>query len=256
MMKEEFHFRRLKKDDVQSAVELVRNSFNPIYLIPSIYRAHGIAAFIRLELENQYSPYEYYIVSGSNNSINAFAEFKILDNIAFLNIIATSIDQKKAGVANLLFEHCRKGFVERAIRTIELDVFGSNTVACGWYEKLGFKEIGKQYLYMHKCNLDAYIVQEDFRLLNYSQFSTLSELFGFSFLEFNLQKEYYKIGVIGNLFIVRCPYSEKLLVTLLCICHYLPIEGIYFLVKDANISGLTMVDSISKLSYKLLYDDK
>ncbi|MBN1970508.1 MAG: GNAT family N-acetyltransferase [Candidatus Delongbacteria bacterium] len=252
-MKEGFLFRRLKKNEVHLAVQLVRNSFESVYLIPSIYRASGIEDFILLELENQYSPYEYYVVAAQENFLYTFAEFKNVGNTAFLNIIVTSKDHKKAGFGNLLFESCRDGFLAKGINTIDLDVFASNTIAVGWYEKLDFEVVDKQYLYKAKSPYCPSFQQGSLQLLNYPQFSMLKKLLGFSFLEFIYQKEYFKVGVIGNIFIVRSTYSKKLVSVLLQICRYLQIEDIYFLVNDENIPGLAIVDSILRMRFELLH---
>jgi ribosomal protein S18 acetylase RimI-like enzyme len=245
-MREGLIKRKLQVKEIQDVVNLVTTSFNPDYLIPSIYRTKGIKSFINSEIKNPYSPFEYYVLSNRKKELLAFAEFKIFNTKAFLNIIATSLTYKNKGFSTILFNKCFQDLSIRGYSTVELDVFRSNSVAINWYSNLGFEETESYQMFIgdlsHSKN-DLDFIQ----IANYPQFCLLFNKLGFAYLEINLNNESVKIGVIKEAFIVRNIYSEELMNLLNIISDKLGIKYVYFILKKDNYPKIKKIDTIVRM---------
>jgi hypothetical protein len=230
---------------------MVRTSFEPIYLVASIYRGHGIEKFIRGELKNRFSPYKYFVITDMNDMLLAFAEFKNSVNTEFLNMIVTAKGHKNSGLANFLLKNCNEFFLKNGTEYIELDVFKSNLIAVKWYNKLGFNEIGKQFLFKARVCQKKVNFQENFQILNYPQFSFLFRKFGFSFLELSFQNQVYKIGAIEDYIILRGVVPEELVTMMAYFRTIVKSDEIYFLTQGPRLKNLSYLDTILRLRLNL-----
>lgn len=205
MSEENLKIRLATYEDINSIVSLVRSSFNETYLIASIYTCKGIEKFIKFEMENECSPYRYFVAE-LNNSIVGFAEFKLFyeTSCAFLNMISTDNNHKGKGIANKIFEYAKNYVLKLNFNNIQLDVFSSNKIAQSWYLSLGFKiESSKSF---HKYNFPKTSLKptlDNFIFTNFSNFKCLYETFNFSFMQLVYEKKNLNIGIIGNVGILR-----------------------------------------------------
>ncbi|MBW8360006.1 MAG: GNAT family N-acetyltransferase [Weeksellaceae bacterium] len=254
-MKESYRIEALKPHEVSTVVSIVKNSFEPTYLIPSVYRGDGIAEFITAELQNPYSVYRYFVLY-EDEVLAGYAEFKIFQNIstAFLNIIAVSSDHKNKGIGNKLYQYTKNLFESLGFESIALDVYESNTIALNWYNGFGFKKIDTTPFHeVNPKNLTD--SKSSIGIQNYPQYRVVQQQYGFYFLDINIDGEPFRLGTIGNDAIVRGEYSDHLSRSLLQIRTRLHLDKIYYIGKGIH-PDYVLIDSINRMELKLNYDNK
>lgn len=238
MKEKALKIRLASSEDIKKAVPLVKNSFNELYLTASIYSCFGIEKFICNEIENEFSPYRYFVVE-LNFEIVAFAEIKLFydSSVAFLNIIAIASSHKKKGIANIFFEYLKKYFSDLGFNCIELDVFSTNIIAHNWYNSLGFKQqYDKTFYKYHPPNIPNYSSKQDNCLIveNFSSFQCLYSYFGFSIINLSFNNQKVSIGVIKNNAIIK--------ETPLNFVYY---DYLYYFLKKSNIDNLYFTGNIN-----------
>ncbi|TXF77540.1 GNAT family N-acetyltransferase [Chryseobacterium sp.] len=254
-MKESCRIETLKPDEVGTVVSIVKNSFEPLYLIPSIYRGDGIAHFIAAELQNPYSMYRYFVLY-EGDVLAGYAEYKIFENTstAFLNIIAVNTQYKNQGIGKKLFLYTKNLFEKQGFGAIALDVYESNTIALNWYYGFGFIKTDTTPFY--EVNPEK-IADPDgsICLQNYPQYRVVQEQYGFYFLDMNVGGESFRIGTIGNDAIVRGSYSDRLSRGLPHIRISLQLDKVYFIGKEIH-PDFVFIDRINRMELKINYDNK
>jgi len=251
MMKEEYNIEPLQEQDVDTVVNMVRESFDKKYLIPSIYRGKGISKFITNELENKFSPYRYFVLK-YDGKIAGYTEFKIFENssTAFLNIICVSNDFRNKGIANKIFDYTKTFFTEAGFKSMALDVYESNHVALNWYRKCGFNQTGFNLFY--KINIDKEIKNhEQLYIQNFSQQKELQKVFGFYFLDIVIKDENIKLGTISKDLIVRGKCSELLKKNLSTISNDYKIETVYYIGSNETSTEFEFIDKILRLELNI-----
>lgn len=254
MNEESLNIRLASVEDSAKIVSLVRHSFNDLYLTASIYKCSGVEKFICEEIENEYSPYRYFVAE-INNNIVGFVEFKMFydSSVAFLNMIATDNNFKGKGIANKLFKYTEKYFFDLGFENIQLDVFSSNTLALNWYTSMGFEqEDAKKFYRYDKTVLLNQYSKENLVITNYSNFKHLYNHFGFSFLQLTLNKQNLNIGVINENGILRETLPDsKSYETIYTILKQENINNLYYIGKDSMNDDFTKIDEINRM--KLIF---
>jgi ribosomal-protein-alanine N-acetyltransferase len=82
-----------------------------------------------------------------DGKIAGFAEFKVIEDEADLQIIAIKKEYQRKGYGKLFLSKLLKELKERGIEYIYLEVSEKNTNALHLYKKLGFKEMEKREKY-------------------------------------------------------------------------------------------------------------
>lgn len=254
MNEESLNIRFATVEDLTKIVSLVRTSFNDLYLTASIYKCSGIEKFICDEIGNEYSPYKYFVAE-INNYIVGFVEFKMFydSSVAFLNMIAIDNTFKGKGIAHKFFKYTKKIFFDLGFKSVQLDVFSSNTVALNWYLSLGFKqEEAKNFYKYSKTDVPNQQFNQNLVITNYSNFKCLYDHFGFSFLQLTLNKQSLSIGVINNNGILRdtLPESEYY-AKIYSVLKQKNINNLYYISKDNIDDDFTKIDEINRM--KLIF---
>ena len=256
MNEENLNIRLASVEDIAKIVSLVRTSFNDLYLTASIYKCFGIEKFICNEIENEYSPYKYFIAE-IDNYIVGFVEFKMFydSSVAFLNMIATDNTFKGKGVAGKFFKYTKEHFFDLGFKNIQLDVFSSNTVALNWYTSMGFEQEETKNFYKYsKTDLLNEQFGEGLVITNYSNFKCLYDHFGFSFLQLTFNKQNLNIGIINDNAILRdiLPDSECY-ASIYTVLKQKNINSLYYIGKDdiRLHDGFTKIDEINRM--KLIF---
>jgi ribosomal protein S18 acetylase RimI-like enzyme len=250
-MKEKYSIKEMKMEDIPIVVKLVRESFDNKYLIPSIYRAKGVAKFIFNELENKFTPCKYFVF-WDGDQIVGFSEFKIHNSeIVFLNIIAVSNEYKNKGIGRQLLENSRKYFIDQGFKSIQLDVYKSNTIAITWYSKCGFKHESSNMFYKIKLKPNSRIASKGFYIRNYSQFKAISEFFGFYFVDVGIGPSNLKFGFIDNDLFWRGNYDCNIIEQLPDFVEILKIQNVYFIGNRLNIIESELIDEIIRMELNI-----
>lgn len=250
-MKEKNKIEPLQKKDIETVVNLVRDSFEKNYLIPSIYRGDGIGIFISSEIENKYSPYRYFVFK-QNDIVAGYAEFKIYedDSTAFLNMICVSNKFKNQGIGKKVYDYAKLYFIEKGFKWMKLDVYKSNTVAFNWYENYGFVAENSTFLYEIKNTVFQKPLANIY-IQNFPQYKAMQILYGFYFLDIVIEKESIKLGSIGNDFIVRGSYSQLLEQHLGFLTSEFHKEKVYFLSNENLPQKFQIIDTIIRMKLNL-----
>lgn len=250
-MKENYSIRGIEKEHIASLVDLVRSSFESNYIIPSIYRGAGIIKFVEREIENQFSPYRYFVL-WDGEVIAGYAEFKIFENttVGFLNIIAVHNHYKGRGIGHILLGYAKDWLIKEGFTSIQLDVYESNSIALNWYTKFGFERIGVNLFAKIKLGQQIRKTQ-DIYLQNWPQYKELHDVFGFYFLEFNIGLENTKIGVIGDDLIIRATYSNILKQNIDFISNTFGVKNVYFIGNDVSDLDIEPIDKIIRMKLNL-----
>lgn len=246
-MKEEVSIVRADETHIDRMVQLVRTSFDERYLIASIYRCKGIRTFIENECNNPYSPYIYWVALYKDQIIG-FCEFKCIPETqtAFLNMIATDVNFKGKGIANLIFEYAYAYFKNKKCTSIQLDVFESNTLAKGWYEKLNFSTISQTYFY--KIKPSSVRTKEPIYITNATQYKILYDTLEFSFVQASSQNNSCTIGVIKDAVIIRDLIgTEHIISSIVDYISTFPIQTLYGLGEDTNKENYIFLDKIYRM---------
>lgn len=100
---------------------------------------------LKEELESSFS--KYIVSRNSDNIIVGFAGIKIVLDEADLMNIVTRKNMRGLGIASSMLEHIISYCKEHKIKTINLEVNSSNSIAISLYKKYNFKQVGlrKQY---------------------------------------------------------------------------------------------------------------
>lgn len=254
MNEESFKIRLASVEDSVKIVSLVRSSFDDLYLTASIYKCFGIEKFICDEIENEYSPYRYFVAE-IDNTIVGFVEFKMFydSSVAFLNMITTDNNFKGKGIANKFFKYTKEYFFDIGFKSIQLDVFSSNTVALNWYISMGFEQEEAKGFYKYcKTDLLDQHTKQDMIITNYSNFKCLYSHFGFSFLQLTLNKQSLNIGVINGNGILRETLPESEYYTrIYTVLKQKNINNLYYIGKDNINDDFTKIDEINRM--KLIF---
>ena len=250
MKEENIKFRFASPEDVKSIVLLVRESFNELYLISSIYRCFGIESFISTEIKNQFSPYRYFVAE-IDEKIVGFAEYKLFfdTSVAFLNMIAVDHNLKGRGIASSLFYHTKEFFSDQSFECIELDVFSSNSIALNWYISLGFSEKNTKSFYEYKGEtVFTKVLEKKMVILNYPNFRCLYKEFGFSFLQILSEEQNVNIGIIDDTGIFRetLPEGESFS-DILNMLESENIKKICYIGNEININDFTKISDIKRM---------
>jgi hypothetical protein len=188
----------LSKSDIATAVNIVRSSFNDTYLIPSIYRAHGVSRFIELEISNPQSRY-YYLCVKNKKGLIGFCEFKTFSKTAFLNIIAIDNNFKSSGFGELLLNFASSFFRSQHFVSITLDVFKTNKLAINWYRNKGMFEIKQRTLSQVKVKRPIIVPKlPELFFINYPHSIIQIQNFGFCMVELLYNNRNYSFGIIKN----------------------------------------------------------
>lgn len=251
MTKERYRIEELKKEDVETVVNLVRSSFEKKYLIPSIYRGKGIDKFISNEIDNPFSPYKYFVL-WDENTIAGYAEYKIFESTstAFLNIISVSNDYKNKGIGRKIYEYSKNFFIEKGFASIALDVYESNKIALDWYINFGFKQISSNSFYEIKLKDTD---QDDSKIFiqNFPQYKELQNSYGFYFLDVVIENENHRLGTIDEDLIVRGNYSSFLEKQLPILSKKFQFKKIYFVGSESQSEGFEFVDKILRMELNI-----
>lgn len=251
MTKERYKIEELKKEDIETVVNLVRSSFEKKYLIPSIYRGKGIEKFISNEIDNPFSPYKYFVF-WDENTIAGYAEYKIFESTltAFLNIISVSNDYKSKGIGRKIYEYSKNFFVKKNFTLIALDVYQSNKIALDWYTNFGFKQTSSNSFYEIKLKQND---QDDSKIFiqNFPQYKELQNSYGFYFLDVVVKGENHRIGTIGEDLIVRGNYSKFLEEQLPILSTKFQCKNIYFVGSESQFEGFEFVDKILRMELNI-----
>ena len=250
MMKEKFDIRELEVKDVLKIVTLVRTSFHTNYIKPSIYRGQGVDRFILSELENQFSPYKYFVLY-VNNKVAAYTEYKIFSqlNMVFLNIIAVSNNFKNQKFGSIIFEFSRDYFKKKGFKTIQLDVYSTNTVAINWYTKYGFNRLSSNFFY--KMEMNKKHIENNIIIKNFPQFKVMKSTLGFSFLETSINNEDFNFGIIEDDIFVRGKYDYSISCHIAYISKILNMRNIYYIGNEALSSESNFIDKIERMELNL-----
>lgn len=253
-MKENYRIETLKLEDIDSVVSIVRESFEPTYLIPSVYRGSGISRFLDNELKNPFSPYRYFVLF-EGDQVAGYAEFKTFrdSSTAFLNMIAVNNEYKNRGVGNKLYTHTKNHFKNLGYRSIALDVYGSNAVALKWYINFGFTEVSSTSLYEIKINT-ASETTDPISISNFPQYKALQEEYGFYFLDINVGSGILRLGTIENDGILRSEYSTDFNTSLSNLKQKLNLNKIYYIGNNEHLD-LQPIDNIIRMELNLDYDN-
>lgn len=246
MLKENYQISRLKTEDADAAVALVRLAFEELFLIPSIYRAKGIASFIRNELNNPLSPYDYFVIKDNTHDIVGYCEFRKMEDIAFLNMIATHPDLKGKGIGAALLSYCTDFYKNSTCQRMMLDVSSANKGAFNWYQRLGFIETSTKVL----AKLEADEVESftgAITIENYPHTKALEAAFGFYMLEGTADNAAFKIGFIQDYLFIRGAWTEQLLQVLKAIGNKLSINELYLLAEHAPEDKTNCLDKITRM---------
>ncbi|SED67595.1 Acetyltransferase (GNAT) family protein [Tenacibaculum sp. MAR_2010_89] len=250
-MNEEFEVSELLAKDVDTVVNLVRTSFKKSYIIPSIYRGEGINKFILNELENEFSPYKYFVLY-INNKVVAYTEYKMFkkQNMAFLNIISVSNEYKNQRIGSRIFEYSKKYFQKKRFQSIELDVYSTNLLAVDWYSKYGFKKLNFKIFYELELNRSSEN-KNSIYIKNFPQYKEMKKIFGFYFIDISIQDKDIKIGVIENDLFIRGNYDESVNSHLIYISKALEIRKIYYIGNEYQFSELKFIDQIERMGLNI-----
>ena len=89
------------------------------------------------------SPNTVALVARSSARLAAFAIMYFGDEHAHLNLLAVRADRQRAGIGRHLLEWLESAALVAGIGTIRLELRASNRAGRGFYERLGFGEVGR-----------------------------------------------------------------------------------------------------------------
>lgn len=252
-MKENSQIKKLEGEDVYSALSVVLTSFEPLFLLPSIYNSKGIAKFLESELKNPFSYYDYYIIKNQEEGIVGYCEFKRLDEGVFLNLIATNKNAKEKGNGNSMLTNSMQHYKRKGFKQILLDVFSKNKIALSWYSRLGFK-IGKETFFYKVKNvlLSEVSILHNLYVLNYPQHIALTSAFGFSMIDVNLDEKHFRFGVINNNLFYRGAFTEDTINIMTSLKCQLNLNDTFIIAEQMiNEEGVELLDTIYRMNLNL-----
>jgi L-amino acid N-acyltransferase YncA len=253
-MKEEIYTAQLMPEMVSAAVSMVRDSFNPLFLSTSIYRAPGMEHFLSYELTNPHSAYDYKVITNENDDFLGFCEFKKIEpTIVFLNIIALSERLKGKGVGNRILSESIADYRQSGYESMMLDVFSTNQSAISLYNRLGFIEAGKQKLYKLRRHIreGESPTEQELIFVNYPQIQSLCKAFGFGMLEYKKAGCQFRLGLIDRDLILHSYSSDEEATNARNIAAALKINNIFAFCEDYEPSNADLLDTILRMKIKL-----
>lgn len=100
---------------------------------------------LKQELESSFS--KYFVVKNSNNLILGFAGLKIILDEADLMNIVTRKNARNIGIGSYMLEYLINYCKNTGIKSLNLEVNSSNSIAFNLYKKYNFKEVGLRKKY-------------------------------------------------------------------------------------------------------------
>lgn len=197
MTNEPFQIRKARVSDAVSIVSLIRSGFDRDLLSATIYGADGIESFIREQVAISEDCETVFAVADCDGAVVGCAEFRRLVHDLCLNYIAVSPGFREAGMASRLFSFGLQEFRLCPEVTMILDVLEHNSVAKGWYERLGFKRESSKQMWEARVCVEG-STPGRFVISNYAQAQALQRLYGFSELAIQSVLGDYRVGRMGN----------------------------------------------------------
>ena len=100
---------------------------------------------LKEELESSFS--KYFVVKNSDNLILGFAGLKIILDEADLMNIVTRKNARNIGIGSYMLEYLINYCKNTGIKSLNLEVNSSNSIAFNLYKKYNFKEVGLRKKY-------------------------------------------------------------------------------------------------------------
>ncbi|WP_143192038.1 GNAT family N-acetyltransferase, partial [Paenibacillus helianthi] len=199
---DEFSILPIKTSDIKLIPMLTQEWMNPDVFYLTVFSCKGYTRFLEKTLDFQASLSSVKLMGVyDNNTLIAFSEWRIFENVIFLNNLYVSPLYRNKGVGYQLLKYGRCLATSLDIKQISLDVFEWNQSSYSWYKKLGFSN--GEYTRWFTGNI---IFHEDYstsdiqnaEIIELSQAKISHQKFGFSSFKVITSRKEYSIGRLGD----------------------------------------------------------
>lgn len=237
-----------KKADMDICLDINTATFEPRYLTFSKYGASGVKEMLGLEVQNPFSIYNF-MQAKCDDRIVGFAELREDFPVANLNWLALDPAQKGKNIGRYFMQYIIDSTRNAGFKVLQLHVYKSNMRARNWMAHY-------PYVYTEERNVCRLFTDQKsdspaFTLVNYHQFISDKEKFGFVYIRVLFNSKITDIACINN--ILFMPTADDNLLNIgLRLIETLKLEALYFFCeKDAQIElKYEVIDEI----YSLLMD--
>jgi GNAT superfamily N-acetyltransferase len=249
-MENDILIERLKtKVDMDICLDINTATFEPKYLTFSKYGSSGVKEMLGLEVLNPLSIYNF-LVAKHEDTIVGFAELREEFPIANLNWLALDPMQKGKNIGRIFMQHIIDTTRNRGFNILQLHVYKSNMRARNWMANY-------PYVYTEERNVCRLLPNQNgdkpsFKIINYHQYISDKEKFGFVYVRIHYQGKIVDIACINNNLFLPTGNNELLSIGL-CLIDKLGLNDVYFFCeKDKDvILNYEVIDEIYSLVMNL-----
>lgn len=194
------YYQKIPRNDALKILTLIQGGMDENHLDMSIYRSPKCKNYLNYMLdsglhETGYYYYGYY----TGDKLAGFSEWRDIGNTFFLNNIYVDSSIRGNGIGKHLINHGIDIARNRLKKDyISLDTF-HHTAAHAWYKSLGFRtDYTFHWLVEDEISPPSSVHEEQYKIMNYSQYKLCLDKFGFSTLTLMSHQKHVEIGVLGD----------------------------------------------------------
>lgn len=173
--------RRARPGDAAAIAGVISAGFEPVLLDAMIYGCRGIAGYIEAALATPYVLADRrFTVASLDGLVVGCVELRRAGTSVVLNCIAVAPELRGRQVGAALLQRALVDGEHSHDALLLLDVFQHNSVAAGWYERLGFVDTGGSEWWETPLLPPSEPLQPVTIVLDLPQADASQSLFGFS----------------------------------------------------------------------------
>jgi ribosomal protein S18 acetylase RimI-like enzyme len=245
-MDENIYFEKIhSKAEMNICLDINAATFEPKYLTFSKYGSSGVKEMLGLEIHNPFSIYNF-LMAKCDDKIVGFAELREEFPIANLNWLALDPMQKGKNIGRHFMQYIIDTKKNNGFKILQLHVYKSNMRARNWMANYPFVNTEERNV----CRLIANQQGNDplFKIVNYHQYVSDKEKFGFVYIRVLFEKKIIDIACINDSLFL--PTGETVLLNIgLCLISKLGLKDLYFFCeKNKQVSlNYEVIDEIYSL---------
>jgi len=193
---EQLRIELARPEDAGAIVEIIRRGFRPEILDRFIYGCDGVERYVRDLIRAHPVTDTTFLVARDAGRVGGCIEMRGLPDRLFLNYVAVLPEVRAARIGSRLLATAIERCGRAGQHAMSLDVLEDNTVARGWYDRLGFTEVSETTWWTLPLLTGDEVSEEG--VPGVPQQAVCHQAFGFSSLDLSIAGQVLRVGLLGD----------------------------------------------------------
>lgn len=197
---ESVHVRTLEPEHYEEISRMSETWMPAVLYEATLFSAHGYADFLRASLAIPPSRFTSHFIGiyTNANSLIGFAEWRLIDDILFLNNFYVSALFRGRGIGSHVIRQASIHAAKEGLSSVQLDAFDTNESAIRLYERNGFVRQHAYYWYasapLHQwMDVEAEESSLDYMIHDWPQAVASLEVYGYGFFRVSFDRQEERI---------------------------------------------------------------